>query len=48
LKEFANKGGILPFTIGIGGYIGVVYLLIISLQGSTVLMVNGAWDELVD
>jgi multidrug transporter EmrE-like cation transporter len=34
----------LPFTIGIGGYIGVVYLLIISLQGSTVLMVNGAWD----
>jgi multidrug transporter EmrE-like cation transporter len=44
LKEFANKGGILPFTIGIGGYIGVVYLLIISLQGSTVLMVNGAWD----
>jgi hypothetical protein len=47
LKEFANKGGILPFTIGIGGYIGVVYLLIISLQGSTVLMVNGAWDELV-
>ena len=44
LKEFANKGGILPFTIGIGGYIGVVYLLIMFLQGSTVLMVNGAWD----
>ena len=44
LKEFSNKGGILPLTIGIGGYIGVVYFLIISLQGSTVLMVNGAWD----
>jgi multidrug transporter EmrE-like cation transporter len=44
LKEFSNKGGFLPFTIGIGGYIGVVYLLIVSLQGSTVLLVNGAWD----
>jgi hypothetical protein len=44
LKEFANKGGLLPLSIGIGGYIGVVYFLIVSLQGSTVLLVNGAWD----
>lgn len=43
-KEFANKGGILPLSIGITGYIGVIYTLIVSLQGSTVLMVNGAWD----
>ena len=43
-KEFANKGGIIPLSIGIGGYIGVIYTLIRSLQGSTILMVNGAWD----
>jgi hypothetical protein len=31
--------------IGIGGYLLVVCFLIISLQGSTtILMVNGAWD----
>lgn len=43
-KEFANKGGITSLSIGIGGYIGVMYMLIRSLQGSTILMVNGAWD----
>ena len=44
LKEFANKGGLIPFLFGIGGYVGVVIMLIGSLQGSTILMVNGAWD----
>jgi len=44
LKEFANKGGLLPLLIGIGGYIGVVYWLIVSLQDSNILLVNGAWD----
>ena len=44
LKEFANNGGIMPLFIGIGGYIGVVYFLIVALQGSSVLLVNGAWD----
>jgi len=44
LKEFANKGGLLPLSIGIGGYIGVVYCLIVSLQNSNILLVNGAWD----
>jgi len=43
-KEFANKGGIRPFLIGTIGYIGVIYSLIVSLQGSTVLMVNAGWD----
>ena len=43
-KEFANKGGIASLSIGVGGYMGVMYMLIISLQGSTLLMVNGAWD----
>ena len=44
LKEFANKGGLLPLSIGISGYIGVVYFLIIALQDSSILLVNGAWD----
>jgi len=43
-KEYANRGGILPLSIGIVGYIGVCIMLVISLQGSTVLLVNGAWD----
>jgi len=43
-KEFANKGGIKNFTIGTLGYISVVYCLIKSLQGSSVLLVNAAWD----
>jgi len=43
-KEFANKGGIIPFLFGCVGYVGVVLMLIISLQGSSILMVNGAWD----
>jgi multidrug transporter EmrE-like cation transporter len=43
-KEFANKGGIIPFLFGCVGYIGVAVMLIVSLQGSSILMVNGAWD----
>lgn len=45
-KEFANKGGIQNFAIGTAGYIGVVYYLIRSLQGSQILLVNAAWDGL--
>lgn len=44
LKHFANKGGLHYFATGIVGYIGVIYFLIRALQGSTVLLVNGAWD----
>jgi len=43
-KEYANKGGIVNLAQGIIGYIGVMALLVISLQGSTLLLVNGAWD----
>ena len=43
-KEFANSGGLVPFAIGSAGYVGVVIMLIIALQNSTVMMVNGAWD----
>jgi multidrug transporter EmrE-like cation transporter len=44
LKEYANDKGKMYLGIGIIGYIGVVILLIINLQGSTILMVNNAWD----
>jgi len=43
-KEYANKGGIANLAQGIIGYIGVMSMLVISLEGSTLLLVNGAWD----
>jgi multidrug transporter EmrE-like cation transporter len=45
-KEFANKGGFKNFMVGTLGYIGVIYYLIRSLQGSNILFVNGYWDGL--
>ena len=45
-KEFANKGGMNNFAVGTLGYVGVVYFLIRSLQGSQVLLVNAVWDGL--
>jgi multidrug transporter EmrE-like cation transporter len=44
LKQYANDGGNLYLGIGALSYIGVVILLIISLQDSTLLMVNNGWD----
>lgn len=44
LKKYANGGEINSLFVGIGSYVGVVGLLIMSLQNSTVLLVNGAWD----
>ena len=44
LKEYANHKGTHYLSIGILSYIGVVILLIINLQGSSLLMVNNAWD----
>jgi len=43
-KQFANNGGYISFATGVTGYIGVIYFLIRSLQGSQVLLVNAAWD----
>lgn len=43
-KAFANEGGVKNFMTGTLGYVGVVYYLIRSLQGSNVLLVNAAWD----
>ena len=45
-KEFANKGGLQNFAVGSMGYVGVIYFLIRSLQGSQVLLVNAVWDGL--
>jgi multidrug transporter EmrE-like cation transporter len=45
-KEFANKGGITNFAYGTIGYIGVIFFLIKSLQGSQILLVNAVWDGL--
>jgi multidrug transporter EmrE-like cation transporter len=44
LKNYANDKGILYLFTGIVGYIGVVIFLIVSLQGSSVILVNTAWD----
>ena len=46
LKQYANNGGLIPLATGIIGYIGVVFMLIVSLQNSNILMVNGAWDSI--
>lgn len=44
LKEYANDGGSLYLGAGIAGYVGVVIMLIVSLQGSSILLVNNGWD----
>ena len=44
LKEYANDKGIIYLGVGIAGYIGIISMLIIALQGSTILLVNNAWD----
>jgi multidrug transporter EmrE-like cation transporter len=44
LKKYANEGGLTFLAYGLLGYAGVVYFLIQSLRGSSVLMVNAAWD----
>jgi len=45
-QKFANSGGLSSFCVGVGGYIGVIYYLIRSLQGSQILLVNAVWDGL--
>ena len=45
-QQFANHGGIRSFTVGITGYVGVIYYLIRALQGSQILLVNAVWDGL--
>jgi multidrug transporter EmrE-like cation transporter len=44
LKKYANEGGLTFLVYGVLGYVGVIYFLIQSLRGSSLLMVNVAWD----
>lgn len=44
LKEYANNGGIKSLGLGIISYIGIITFLIWSLQNSSILLVNNAWD----
>lgn len=47
LEKYANKlGGLNHLAVGIAGYMGVVFFLIKSLMGSSVLMVNALYDGL--
>jgi len=45
-ERYANTGSLNAFSLGVIGYIGVVYFLIKSLRGSTILYVNGMWDAI--
>lgn len=45
-KKFADEGGMKNFLVGTTGYMGVIYFLIRSLQGSQLLLINAAWDGL--
>jgi len=44
LKFYSISGKTTDLLQGILGYVGVVYFLIKSLKGGTVLYVNGMWD----
>lgn len=46
LKDYANTGNMYTGLIGATGYVVVVYLLVQSLRGSTILYVKGMWDGL--
>ena len=43
-KNFANKSSLTSFSTGTLGYLGVIYFLVKSLRGSSVIFVNGMWD----
>ena len=45
LKWYAHAPQTISYLVqGVLGYVGVIYFLIRSLTGSTVLYVNGMWD----
>ena len=43
-KNYANTGLWSSLNLGIMSYVGVIFFLIRSLIGSTLLYVNGMWD----
>jgi len=44
LKKYANHGGLDYLGYCILGYVGVIYFLIQSLRGGSIIMVKTAWD----
>lgn len=44
LEKYANTGDLYSGFVGCVGYMGVVYFLVKSLEGSSILYVNGMWD----
>lgn len=44
LENYANSNNLYALGLGISSYIGVLYFLIKSLVGSSILFVNAAWD----
>lgn len=43
-EKYANIGGSQNLIRGFFGYIGVMFFLVKSLQGTTILYVNNMWD----
>ena len=43
-EKFANSGLPSAFGMGLAGYAGVIFFLIKSLAGSSILYVNAIWD----
>lgn len=46
LKHYVTTGSQIAISIGAFGYAVIVFLLVKSLQGSTLLYVKGMWDGL--
>ncbi len=44
LKRYADNGGLNNLGYGILGYIGVVFFLVQSLRGNSIIVVKASWD----
>ena len=44
LKRYADNGGLSNLGYGILGYIGVVFFLVQSLRGNSIMVVKASWD----
>jgi multidrug transporter EmrE-like cation transporter len=44
LKRYADNGGLSNLGYGILGYIGVVFFLVQSLRGNSIIVVKASWD----
>ena len=46
LKRYADSGGLGNLGYGILGYIGVVFFLVQSLRGNSIIVVKASWDSI--